>query len=37
MPRNLEDLKDFVSNVPTINVKPENLSFASQAAEEKNQ
>lgn len=33
MPRNLEDLKDFVSNVPTINVKPENLSFASSGGE----
>lgn len=33
MPRNLDDLKDFVSNVPTINVKPENLSFASSGGE----
>lgn len=33
MPRNLEDLKDFVSNVPTINVNPENLSFASSGGE----
>lgn len=33
MPRNLDDLKDFASNVPTINVKPENLSFASSGGE----
>lgn len=33
MPRNLDDLKDFVSNAPTINVKPENLSFASSGGE----
>lgn len=33
MPRNLDDLKDFVSNVPTINVNPENLSFANSGGE----
>lgn len=33
MPRNLEDLKDFASNEVTINVKPENLSFASSGGE----
>lgn len=33
MPRNLEDLKDFTSNEATINVKPENLSFASNGGE----
>lgn len=33
MPRNLEDLKDFISNEPAINVNPENLSFASSGGE----